>query len=76
MVILVIVVPTLSAPFMGEYFMMSQIEVILLSLGIQEMEEIYPANTPDPNDTHAAIMYRAGQRSVVEWLTKRISENN
>lgn len=43
---------------------------------LQEMEEIYPANTPDPNDTHATIMYRAGQRSVVEWLTKRISENN
>ena len=43
---------------------------------LREMEEIYPPNTPDPNDTHAIIMHRAGQRSVVEWLTKRISETN
>ena len=43
---------------------------------LKEMEEIYPPNTPDPNDTHATIMYRAGQRSVVEWLTLRISETN
>ena len=43
---------------------------------LKEMEEIYPANTPTPNDTYPTVMYRAGQRSVVEWLTKRITENN
>ena len=43
---------------------------------LKEMDEIYPANTPTPNDTYPTIMYRAGQRSVVEWLTKRITENN
>jgi len=30
--------------------------------------------TPIPTDTVSQIMYTAGQRSVVEWLTKRMED--
>ena len=43
---------------------------------LKEMEEVYPHTNPHPVDDIATVMYRAGQRSVVEWLSKRISENN
>ena len=36
----------------------------LLSLA----NETYPATTPSPQDSMETIMYKAGQRSVVEWL--------
>ena len=38
---------------------------------IKEMEEIYPPVTPTPDWTDRQIMYRAGQRSVLEWLQQR-----
>ncbi len=40
-----------------------------------EMEEIFPPVDPDPDDSIAKIMYRSGQRSVVEWLRKKLEEN-
>ena len=43
---------------------------------LKEMEEIYPPTSPTPDQSHSTVMYRAGQRSVVEWLTQRISETN
>ena len=30
--------------------------------------ETYPAATPTPQDSIETIMYKAGQRSVIEWL--------
>jgi len=39
---------------------------------LQEMEEVFPPVTPTPDWTDRQIMYRSGQRSVVEWLLKRI----
>ena len=41
-----------------------------------EMEEIFPPVDPDPDDSIAKIMYRSGQRSVVEWLRKKLNEDN
>ena len=35
---------------------------------LAEAEEIFPPVNPSPTDDIAMIMYRAGQRSVVEWL--------
>ncbi len=35
---------------------------------VDELEQTFPAYTPNPDDTLALIMYRAGQRSVVEHL--------
>jgi NADPH-dependent 7-cyano-7-deazaguanine reductase QueF len=38
---------------------------------LQELEEYYPPITPTPDWTQSQIMYRSGQRSVVEWLIQR-----
>ncbi len=38
---------------------------------LQELEENYPPITPTPDWTQSQIMYRSGQRSVVEWLIQR-----
>ena len=54
---------------------MSSTEVSLLELKgiqanamIQQMNEIFPPTNPTPEDTMEKIMYRSGQRSVVEWI--------
>ena len=39
-----------------------------------EMEEIFPNVNPDPDDSISKIMYRSGQRSVVEWLKKKLDD--
>ena len=41
---------------------------------LAELEEIYPPNNPNPTEKMETIMYKAGQRSVVEWIKTRISE--
>ena len=41
---------------------------------LAELEEIYPPITPNPDETMEKIMYRSGQRSVVEWIRDRVSE--
>ncbi len=37
-----------------------------------QMEEQFPNITPMPGDSIEKIMYRSGQRSVVEWLLNRL----
>jgi len=39
---------------------------------INELEDNFPPITPSPDDTIEKIMYRSGQRSVVEWLIHRL----
>ena len=39
-----------------------------------ELDEIYPPTIPTPNETIETIMYRSGQRSVVEWIRERVSK--
>ena len=39
-----------------------------------EMEEKFPPFIPHPKEELASIMYKAGQRSVVEWYKNRIDE--
>ena len=41
---------------------------------LNEMEEKFPPVNPHPKEEIGAIMYRSGQRSVIEWLRDRISE--
>jgi NADPH-dependent 7-cyano-7-deazaguanine reductase QueF len=43
-----------------------------LSTILKEMEQIFPPVTPTPDWTASQIMYRSGQRAVVEWLIQRI----
>jgi hypothetical protein len=39
----------------------------------EELEKVYPNSLPSPHDAYETIMYRAGQRSVVEWIKQRIN---
>lgn len=42
----------------------------------EELEAMYPLSNPSPKDEDRLIMYRAGQRSVVEYIkAKQKSEN-
>lgn len=43
---------------------------------LQELEENFPPTNPHPDDPISLIMYRSGQRSVVEWINYRLSEDN
>ena len=40
-----------------------------------EMDEKFPPINPHPKENIAAIMYKAGQRSVVEWYQERIDND-
>ena len=39
---------------------------------VEELDAIYPAVNPTPDMTSEEIMYRSGQRSVIEWIVNRI----
>ena len=39
-----------------------------------EMEEKFPPLNPHPKEELASIMYKAGQRSVIEWYRSRLDE--
>lgn len=41
---------------------------------VRELEDNFPPLTPTPNDSIEQIMYRSGQRAVVEWLLNRIEQ--
>jgi hypothetical protein len=41
---------------------------------VNELNDNFPPITPSPEDTIEKIMYRSGQRSVVEWLLTRLEE--
>ena len=39
---------------------------------VEELEAMYPHYLPTPKDDQSVIMYRAGQRSVVEYLKAKL----
>ena len=41
---------------------------------LQEMHDNFPIPNPHPKEELSVIMYKAGQRSVVEWLVNRLEE--
>ena len=41
---------------------------------LQELEDKFPPFLPQPNDSTNLIMYKSGQRSIIEWIQSRISE--
>ena len=43
---------------------------------LSELEDIYPQVTPSPEDSLETIMYRSGQRSVVDWINNRINNDD
>jgi hypothetical protein len=47
-----------------------------LSNLVAELEQNFPPVNPHPDDPNSLIMYRSGQRSVVEWIVHHINEEN
>ena len=41
---------------------------------VEDLESKFPQHTPHPKEELSVIMYKAGQRSVVEWLINRLEE--
>ena len=41
---------------------------------LNELNSLYPPINPTPSDNMNSIMYKAGQRSVVEWLLERMED--
>ena len=37
---------------------------------LSQLDKMFPPTNPTPEDTMEKIMYRSGQRSVVEWVIK------
>ena len=56
--------PNTLEPLLGP-----NIESLLL-----EMEEKFPPVNPHPKEELSSIMYKAGQRSVIEWYKHRTEE--
>ncbi len=42
---------------------------------LSKLDESFPPVNPNPEDTMEKIMYRSGQRSVVEWVIQYMDEN-
>jgi len=42
---------------------------------LSKLNESFPPINPNPEDTMEKIMYRSGQRSVVEWVIQYMDEN-
>ena len=40
----------------------------------EELDEVFPQVTPQPSDDISTIMYRSGQRHVVEYLLHKLED--
>lgn len=47
-----------------------------LSVLQAKLQENFPPFTPHPGDPDRMIMYKSGQRSVIEWITNYLSEED
>jgi len=58
--------------------MLSLLETSGLQLNVllDKLEENFPPINPHPDDPINLIMYRSGQRSVVEWIQYQLTEEN
>jgi hypothetical protein len=41
---------------------------------LAQLEDVFPPTNPTPDMTMEQIMYRSGQRSVVEWIQAKMEE--
>ena len=41
---------------------------------IEDLENQFPPQTIHPKEEINSIMYKAGQRSVIEWLSNRLED--
>jgi len=42
---------------------------------INNLNETFPPVNPSPHDSLALIMYKAGQRHVVEWIIQQMEQD-
>ena len=42
---------------------------------LQQLEEIFPPVNPSPDMSIEQIMFRSGQRSVVEWIKQQMEQD-
>ena len=43
---------------------------------LKELQDNFPLHTPHPKEELSVIMYKAGQRSVVEWIENRLEDSD
>lgn len=43
---------------------------------MKELEITFPELSPQRNESHEALMWRGGERSVVNWIRSRIQEES
>jgi hypothetical protein len=43
---------------------------------LEELEDVFPPLNPTPETSLNQIMYRAGQRDVLEWIKNKLDEEN
>ncbi len=54
----------------------------MLNLGLTvegllgELDQSFPAGVPHPDDKITHIMFRAGQRDIIDWIRQRIEEES
>tara|TARA_B100000902_G_scaffold298422_1_gene285737 strand:- start:1162 stop:1329 length:168 start_codon:yes stop_codon:yes gene_type:complete len=41
---------------------------------VQQLDETFPLENPSPYESDREIMYKAGQRDVVEWIIRYMDE--
>ena len=41
---------------------------------LNELDQLFPPVTPNPSDNMSTIMYRSGQRSVVEYIIQQMEK--
>lgn len=39
---------------------------------VSQLDSLFPPTNPNPEDKMEKIMYRSGQRSVVEWIKENL----
>jgi len=42
---------------------------------IKYLDKTFPIKTPQPNESLSEIMYRSGQRSVIDFLKFKVNDN-
>jgi len=42
---------------------------------VRELNETFPPVNPTPHDSIETIMYKAGQRHVVEWIIQQMEQD-
>ena len=45
-----------------------------LNVLLNELNETFPPVNPNPHESMELIMYRAGQRHVVEWIIQQMEQ--